>query len=148
MLAEARSDLRPGETLLTVFPARSDAGSASGSGLLPAELTLVVIAAEHLSRRRQTREQARESMFPLAPRMIVGVTNARLMMWSVRPGWRLGSFLGYVSRDRILQAAAPTRGSGWRSVHIYLAEEPTVSIRVPDRVADGLVRALSGPSCG
>jgi len=111
---------------------------------MPVELTLVVIAADHLARRRRLRAQARESIFPLAPRMIIGLTNRRLLIWSVRPGWRLGPFLGYVTRDRIMQATAPTVGGGWRTVSIFLAQEPTVSIKVPAAAADDLARELSG----
>jgi hypothetical protein len=112
--------------------------------MMPAELMLAVLAAEHLTHRRRLRAQARESMFPLASRMIIGLSNQRLLIWSVRPGWRLGSFIGYVARDRILQATAPTIGTGWRTVNIYLAQEPTVSIKVPARAADDLARELSG----
>ncbi len=142
ILAEARSELRRGELLQAIFPALSP--SSSGRGMAPAELMLAVVAAEHLAQRRRLREQARESMFPLASRMVIGLSNQRLLIWSVRPGWRLGSFIGYVARDRILQATAPTIGTGWRTVNIYLAQEPTVSIKVPARAADDLARELSG----
>jgi hypothetical protein len=143
ILAEARSELRRGELLHAIFPALSES-SSPGCGMMPAELMLPVVAAEHLTHRRRLRAQARESMFPLASRMIIGLSNQRLLIWTVRPGWRLGSFIGYVARDRILQAAAPTIGTGWRTVNIYLAQEPTVSIKVPARAADDLARELSG----
>jgi hypothetical protein len=142
ILAEARSELRRGEVLHAIFPALSQ--SPAAGGVTPPDLMLAALAAEHLTHRRRLREQARESMFPLASRMIIGLSNQRLLIWSVRPGWRLGGFIGYVARDRILQAAAPTRGSGWRTVDIYLAQEPTVSIKVPARAADDLARELSG----
>ncbi len=141
ILAEARSELRRGEVLHAIFPAITQ---SSSGGMMPAELMLAVLAAEHLTHRRRLRAQARESMFPLASRMIIGLSNRRLLIWSVRPGWRLGSFIGYVARDRILQATAPTVGTGWRTVNIYLAQEPTVSIKVPARAADDLARELSG----
>ena len=143
ILAEAKSELRRGEVLRAIFPALSES-SPSGGGMVPAELMLAVLAAEHLTHRRRLRTQARESMFPLASRMIIGLSNQRLLIWTVRPGWRLGSFIGYVTRDRILQATAPTVGTGWRTVKIYLAQEPTVSIKVPARAADDLARELSG----
>jgi hypothetical protein len=142
ILAEAKSELRRGELLQAIFPALSQ--SSSAGGMAPAELMLGVLAADHLTHRRRMRAQARESMFPLASRMIIGLSNQRLLIWSVRPGWRLGSFIGYVARDRILQATAPTIATGWRTVNIYLAEEPTVSIKVPARAADDLARELSG----
>lgn len=129
--------------LQAIFPALSQ--PAASGGLVPAELMAAVLAVDHLTRRRRLRAQARESMFPLATRMIIGLTNQRLLIWSVRPGWRLGSFLGYVSRDRVLQASVPpASGTGWRTVGIYLAEEPTVSIKVPAAAANDLARELSG----
>lgn len=142
ILGEAKAELRRGEMLRAIFPALSQ--SSAGGGMAPAELWLAVLAAEHLTHRRRLRAQARESMFPLSSRMIIGLSNQRLLIWSVRPGWRLGSFIGYVTRDRILQATAPTAGTGWRTVNIYLAQEPTVSIKVPARAADDLARELSG----
>jgi hypothetical protein len=143
ILVGARSELRRGEVLQAIFPALSQ--PPAGAGLLSAELMVPFLAVDHLSRRRRRRAQARESMFPLAARMIIGLTNQRLMIWKVRPGWRLGSFIGYVTRDRVLQATAPpATGTGWRTICIYLAEEPTVSIRVPAGAADDLGRELSG----
>jgi hypothetical protein len=140
---EARSELRRGEVLQAIFPALSQPPTAGGS--VPAELMAAVLAADHLSRRRRRRAQARESMFPLAARMIIGLTNQRLIIWKVRPGWRLGPFIGYVSRDRVLQVTAPpVAGTGWRNVSVFLAEEPTVSIKVPAGAAADLGRELSG----
>jgi hypothetical protein len=129
--------------LQAIFPALSQPDGSGGA--VPAELMTALLATDRLTRRRRLRTQAKESMFPLAARMIIGLTNQRLVIWSVRPRWRLGSFLGYVSRDRILQAIAPLMsGTGWRDVSIYLAQEPTVSIKVPTAAADALVRELSG----
>jgi hypothetical protein len=143
MLASARSELRRGESLHAIFPALSQ--PPPGGGLVAAELMVPFLAADHLIRRRRLRAQARESMFPLAPRMIIGLTSQRLMIWSVRPGWRLGPFIGYVSRDRVLQATAlPASGTAWRTVSIYLAQEPTVSIKVPAAAAEDLSHELSG----
>ena len=143
ILASARSELRRGERLQAIFPALSQPDANGGP--VPAELMAALLATDRLTRRRRLRAQAKESMFPLAARMIIGLTNQRLVIWSVRPRWRLGSFLGYVSRDRILQAIAPPMsGTGWRNVSIYLAQEPTVSIKVPTAAADDLVRELSG----
>jgi hypothetical protein len=142
-LAEARSELRRGEVLQAVFPAQSQL--APSGGLVPAELIVPVAAVDHLSRRRRRRAQSKESMFPLASRMIIGLTNRRLLIWSVRPGWRIGTFIGYVTRDRILQATTPpTSGTGWRTVSFYLAQEPTVTLRVPSAAAEDLDRELSG----
>jgi hypothetical protein len=78
--------------------------------------------------------------------MIMALTDQRLMIWAAGRRWRAGQFLGYVSRDRILQVTAPTTGSGWRTVVVHLANEPAVPVLVPAITADGLVAALSGPA--
>ena len=76
--------------------------------------------------------------------MIMALTDQRLMIWTARLHWRPGTFLGYVTRDRILQATAPGTGSGWRTLRIHLANEPAVSIKVPPTTASPLAAALSG----
>ena len=82
------------------------------------------------------------SMFPLAPRMFIVLTNRELLIWAARRNWRLGDYLGSVHRQRIIQATAPTVGAGWRTVLVYLANEPTVPIRVPSTIADDLAAML------
>jgi len=109
-----------------------------------AALIPLIMVAEHLMWWRHTRETARISLFPLASRMVIGLTDQRLLIWAASRRWRLGGFLGSVSRDRIVQATAPTVGAGWRTVRIYLANEPAVSIRVPGVMADRLAALLSG----
>lgn len=140
--AVVKAELRAGERLLAVFPAVTPA--AEGGGLVPAELAPLVMVAERVWRRRRDRVAAQASIFPLAPRMLVGLTDRRLLIWSAHWRWRPGSYLGYVSRDRIIQSTAPTVGSGWRTVLIYLVNEPTVPIKVPGSMADGLASALTG----
>jgi hypothetical protein len=141
MISEARSELRPGEMLQAMFPAVSR--PADDDRLRHPLLMIPGRVADRLTLRRRLRRLTKESIFPLAPRMIVGLTTRRIMIWSARPGWRVGPFLGYVSRDRVLQATAPGNESGWRGVSFYLAQEPTVSIKVPARAADDLTRELS-----
>jgi hypothetical protein len=146
MISEARSELRPGETLRAMFPAVSQTAEVERPRhpllMIPGRVT------DRLTLRRRLRKVTKESIFPLAPRMIVGLTTRRIMIWSARPGWRVGPFLGYVSRDRVLQATAPGSESGWRAVSFFLAQEPTVSIKVPARAADDLTRELSSRLTG
>jgi hypothetical protein len=104
----------------------------------------LIMTVEYVLWRRRSRAVGRASLFPLAPRMIIGLTSQRLMIWAARRRWRLGKLLGYVSRERIIQATAPTGGSGWRTVQIYLANEPAVPIKVPAVMADPLASTLSG----
>jgi hypothetical protein len=146
MIQEARSELRHGETLQAMFPAVSQPAEEERVRqlllMLPGRVT------DRLLLRRRLRKLTRESIFPLAPRMIVGLTTRRIMIWSARPGWRVGPFLGYVSRDRVLQATAPGSEPGWRAVSFFLAQEPTISIKVPARAAEDLTRELSSRLTG
>lgn len=135
-------NLQPGEPLFGLFPAVSPRESSGGLAFAP--LIPLIMVVEHLMWWRRTREAARTSMFPLAPRMIIGLTGQRMLIWAATRRWQLGEFLGSVSRDRIVQSTAPTVGEGWRTVRIYLANEPTVPIRVPGVMADRLAALLSG----
>jgi hypothetical protein len=138
----AVANLRPGEPLQGLFPALTPRESSGGLAVVP--LIPLIMVVEHLMWWRRTRQTAQTSMFPLAPRMIVGLTGQRMLIWAADRRWRLGDFLGSVDRDRIVQSTAPTVGAGWRTVRIYLANEPTVPIRVPAAMADHLAAALSG----
>lgn len=130
------------EPLLALIPALTPHGP--GGGLAPAELMPLIMLAERVAWLRRSRTAARLSMFPLAPRMVIGLTSQRLLIWSARNRWRVGKYLGEVSRDRIVLSTAPTVGAGWRTVLIYLANEPTVTIKVPAVSADRLAATLSG----
>jgi hypothetical protein len=130
------------EPLLALIPALTPA--SPGGGLAPAELRPLIMVAERLAWRRRSRTAGRLSMFPLAPRMVIGLTSQRLLIWSARSRWRAGRYLGEVSRDRVVLSTAPTVGVGWRTVLIYLANEPTVTIKVPAVTADSLAATLSG----
>jgi hypothetical protein len=138
----ASAELRPGERLLAICPAltpRDSGGGLAVSGAWP-----LIMVVEHLAWRRRAGVAGRTSGFPLAPRMIIGVTDQRLVTWAARRGWRLGPVVGDVSRDLILQATAPTVGAGWRTVLIRLSSGPTVRIKVPANLADRLAAGLSG----
>jgi hypothetical protein len=142
----ASADLRRGEPLIALFPALTP--SDSDGGLADVGLMPLIMAVEYLQWRHRSRATGRASLFPLAPRMIIALTSQRLVIWAARRRWRLGNFLGDVSRERIVQATAPTAGSGWRTVQIYLANEPTVLIKVPAVIADRLASTLSGREGG
>jgi hypothetical protein len=142
--AQAGAQLRNGETLRALLPALTPRPDGGGRGLVPAAvLVLPINAVQRWRWRRASRANAKQSIFPLAPRMFVGLTEGRLLIWA-RRGSKLGPFLGFVSLDRIVDAAAPTVGQGWRTVTVHLANEPTVSLRVPGSVADDFAAALAG----
>ncbi len=106
----AETELRPGEKLSALFPALTPPPHAGGGQALDG-LALLIVAAEHLAWRRRSRVTARTSMFPLAPRMFIGLTDSRILVWSARYRWRIGRSLGDVSLDRVMAAEAPTAGS-------------------------------------
>jgi hypothetical protein len=141
-LAAVQAEVRPGESVFALFPAIT-LGESSG-GLAPAVLWPLIMAVEHLMRRGRDHAASRASLFPLSSRMIIALSDQRLLIWAARMNWRPASFLGYVSRDRILQVTVPGVGSGWRRVLIHLANEPTVTIKVPSMTAGQLAAALSG----
>jgi hypothetical protein len=142
LLTAVRAELRPGESPQRIFPAITV--GEPGGGMAPAALMPLIMAAEHLVQRRRDRAVSRESLFPLSQRMIMVLSDQRLMIWAARLRWRPGRFLGYVARDRIQQATAPTAGAGWRTLHIYLANEPAVAVKVRGSAADVLAAVLSG----
>jgi hypothetical protein len=142
LIDTVQAELRPGESFLGVFPALTPNGQ--DSGLAPAELWPLIWVAEHLLRRHRDHTASRASMFPLAARMIMVLTQERLLIWAAGRRWRPARFLGFVSRDRILQATTRTVGSGWRTVQLHLANEAAVSVQVPAAAVGPLVSALSG----
>jgi hypothetical protein len=142
LLGTVQAELRPGESLLGLFPALTPNGS--DSGLAPAELWPLIWAAEHLLRHRRDRAASQTSMFPLSTRMIMVLTEERLLIWAAGRRWRPAQFLGFVTRDRILQASTRTTGSGWRTVELHLANEPAIAVQVPATAVGPLVSALSG----
>lgn len=140
--AAASAHLRPGESLIALVPAVPP--SDSKRGMAPAWLWPLILTAEHLHWRHRVRQASQASAFPLASRMLIGLTAQRLVIWKARGHWRLGDLLGDVPRERIVRAEAPTVGSGWRTVRIHLADGPAVPVRVSHKIADRLADVLSG----
>lgn len=141
---QAAQDLRAHEELTGLFPAIRPADD-SGHGLTVGWLVPLIVVVRRWQHRRELRTQTRESLFPLAPKMLVGLTPTRLVVWQARRRWSLGTFLGYVSRDRIIHADAPTVGQGWRTLRVHLANETSVTLKVPGRIVDDLAVMLSNP---
>lgn len=147
--AAAAADLEPGERLWALIPAITPAPDYGSGGLvLLAPLIPLMMAAQRAAWRKYARAASVRSGFPLAPRMIIGVTDRRLMIWAARRRWRTGVSLGSVKLDGIVAAEAPTVGSGWRSVIIHLSSQQELTIKVPAIAADRLAAALSDPARG
>jgi hypothetical protein len=104
-------------------------------------LTMVT---ERIARRRRSSAAAQASIIPLAPRVVIGLTGQRLLIWG--------------RTEPVTGRQVPGRGvpGRHRSVHctnhriglandaIYLANEPAVTVKVPAVTADRLTAALSG----
>jgi len=147
--AAAAADLEPGERLWALIPAVTPAPDHGSGGLvvLPPLIPLMM-AAQRAAWRTHAHGASVRSGFPLAPRLIIGVTDRRLMIWTARRRWRTGVSLGSVKLDRIVAAEASTVGSGWRSVMIRLSSQQELTIKVPATAADRLAAALSDPAGG
>lgn len=139
----AATELRAGEALQALFPAIT-ASDDGGSAMMPAALLPVVAAVERWQDRRTARSTSKTSLFPLAPRMVMGLTNRRILVWRAGRRWSMGTFLGFVPMDAIVRAEVLTVGEGWRTVRVDLANEPSVRFRVPGQLADDFADALSG----
>ena len=142
LLATVMTEMRTGESPVVVFPAITI--TQPSEGMAPAELWPLIIAVDRMLQWRRDRAASRASLFPVRARMIMSLTDERLLIWAVRPRWRPGRFLGYVARDRILQVTAPAPGKGWQAIVLHLATEPAVSVKVPPSAASRLIPALSG----
>jgi len=145
----AAADLEPGERLWALVPAITPAPDHGSGGLvvLPPLIPLMM-AAQRAAWRKHAHAASVRSGFPLAPRMIIGLTDRRLMIWTARRRWRAGVSLGSVKLDRIVAAEARTVGSGWRSVMIHMSSQQELTIKVPATAADRLAAALSDPANG
>lgn len=145
--AAAEAELRPGERLSVLFPALTPPPD-SGGGTTMAALAPLILAAEHIAWRRHSRATSGASKFPLAPRMFIGLTDSRILVWSARWRWRIGKFLGDITLDQVMAAKPPTVGAGWRTVLIHLAHGAEVHIKVPGTTADRVADRLSSPLSG
>jgi hypothetical protein len=111
---------------------------------MPAALLPVVAVVERWQDRRSARQTSKTSLFPLAPRMVMGLTNRRILTWTAGRRWSMGSFLGFVPIEAIVSAEVLTVGEGWRTVRVDLANEPSVRFKVPGHMAEKFADALSG----
>jgi hypothetical protein len=137
--------LGPDEPPEAMFPAMTPRPFSEGL-LIAAELAPVVRAVEDAMWWHRSRSASRKASVPLAPRMIIAVTGRRLVIWSARHNWRLGSLAGELPRSRILRAEAaevPVGATGWCTVLLHLADGQTVTIRASAETVTALTSRLS-----
>lgn len=147
--AVTAADLEPDERMSAVIPAITPPPDhGSGGQMLPGlgPLVLLIMAIRRAAWHGQTRTAATRSAVPLSPRMLIGLTDRRLIIWTARRRWHIGASLGSIRLDRVAGADAPTVGSGWRSVIFHLSGQPDLIIKVPATAADRLAAELSEPA--
>jgi hypothetical protein len=138
-MADDSHEIPAGARVFRAIPPNPDPGSAFG---LTVAMPLLW-AYRRVSRRRHHRVAHERSGLPLARRMLLAVTDDRVLVWSASKAWRLQAFLGEVARSQIRQATAPTVGQGWRSVRLELVDADPVVVKVAADVADDLAALLS-----
>ena len=109
---EAARDLDDVETLRVLLPALSPHPDSGSRAFIPLALFPLIAAIRRWNWSRATKQSAHASEFPLAPRMVVGLTDKRLLVWASGRRRRLRRLLGHVPLDRIAGAQAPTVGAG------------------------------------
>ena len=128
--------LEPDERLAGMFTAITPYPESYSHGtIFIPELILLVRAAEHAVWRRSTQAASRSSQVPLAPRMIIAITDRRLVVWAADRRWRPRRLAGALSRDRIIGVTAKEGTSRVRTVVLELSAGETVTIRVDPEVA-------------
>jgi hypothetical protein len=142
----AVAELGDGSDLRVVFPALRSRESGHGLTLMPFG-SLYRWFDRAVSGWRSKRVEA-QTGFPLRPRMIVGITDTEVVVWSASARWphgrwRLGNQAGRVRLDQVVNAEAPTVGTGWRTLNLRVFEKAPISILVPALVIDDLVVLLS-----
>jgi hypothetical protein len=134
-----------GESVEQVLAARIRPPDSCGRIVLPAAALIPLVRG--VSWARQRRRAARLSDragFPLASRMMLVLTDRRLLVFC--PGGNghdLGGLLGSVARGDIIAAHRPTLGGAWRTVRLEIATGETVSMQIVGSGAERFAAAFA-----
>jgi hypothetical protein len=135
-----------GENVEQVLAARSRQPERGGRILLPAAaLVPLVRGVAQARQRRKAAALTEQTGFPLASRMMLVLTDKRLLVFG--PGGRghdLGGLLGSVARGDIIASHRPTVGGAWRTVRLELATGETVTMQIVGSGADTFAAAFAG----
>lgn len=128
------------EELLLIVLARTIPGDG-GLTLMP--IGTLYRWARRAAERASVRRESQTHGFPLRRRMIIALTNRRVVVWplSRRPK---GEPIGEVERSMISRAVRPTVGGSWRTVVLTLTSGHEVRIQVAGDGADALAKDLAG----
>lgn len=147
----AAAEVSADDGLRMLFPALSG-GRDSGHGLTLMPFGTLFRVADRAAQGVRSKRSLEECGFALRPRMIVGVGDREIFVWSARKywaygRWRMGRMIGRIPLEQIATAEAPTVGKGWRTLVVQLTGKSPASLRVPSAVADELAGYSSrGPS--
>jgi hypothetical protein len=135
-----------GESVEQVLAARIRPPDSCGRIVLPAAALIPLVRG--VSRARQRRKASRltdQTGFPLASRMMLVLTDRRLLVFCPggRNGHDLGGLLGSVARGDIIAAHRPSLGGAWRTVRLELASGETVSMQIVGSGAERFAAAFT-----
>jgi hypothetical protein len=134
-----------GESVEQVLAARIRPPDSGGRILLPAAALVPLVRGVARARQRQkTAALTEQTGFPLASRMMLVLTDRRLLVFG--PGGRghdLGGLLGSVARGDIISSHRPTVGGAWRTVRLELATGESVTMQIVGSGADTFAAAFA-----
>lgn len=144
----AAADVGDDGNLRMLFPALAG-GRDSGHGFTLMPFGTLYRLAGRAAEGVRTRRILAATGFPVRSRMIIGLGEHHMFVWSASKQWaygrwRIGRLVGTIPIDHVSTAEAPTVGQGWRTVVLQLTGKSPASLRVPAPVVNELVQALTG----
>ena len=140
--------LEDGEEPMALARARVPVGGRYATGVTFFSVGTILRIVDLLSRRRQLQRLRRQSQkvgFPLDQRMILAVTDRRLLIAKDVRG-RRPVILGEVPRADIVNARLPYLGDGWKLLELMLTGDRGVRLFIDRADAQGLIATLSNKS--
>jgi hypothetical protein len=134
--------LEPGEHVSAVFATLIPHQLSIGH-VISAELVPLLWLMDHTLWHHRARTASRSVQVPLAPRMIIVVTDRNLMIWSARRSWQPGKLIGDLPRDRINQVTTTGTGTRTRLMTLHLSDGRSLTLQVSASIAADLARIIS-----
>ena len=140
--------LEDGEVPLVLARARVPVGGRYAMGVTFFSVGMILRIVDLVSCRRRIqrlRRQSQELGFPLDQRMLLAVTDRRLLMAKDVRG-RPPLILGKVPRTDIVNARLPYAGGGWKLLELRLSGDRGVRLFIDRADAQDFVAALQWPT--
>jgi hypothetical protein len=129
-----------------VLAARIRPPDSCGRIVLPAAALIPLVRGVSQARqRRKASRLADTSGVPLASRMMLVLTDRRLLVFCPggRNGHDLGGLLGSVARGDIMAAHRSSLGGAWQTVRLQLTSGETVSMQIVGSGAERFAAAFT-----